>query len=92
MSGQCQEHERESENLKEREQDKRGREDGRKNKMREIEWRVQKTGLESMWAIATPQSPRILLRLLSTPRPLLTLSLRYAVTPPPVMRQEKQGE
>lgn len=31
-------------------------------------------------------------RLLPTPRPILTLSLRDAVTPPPVMKQKKQGE
>lgn len=46
-------------NTRERESKMRegGREKERKNKMREIEWRVQKTGLKSMWAIATPQPP-----------------------------------
>lgn len=64
-------------NTRERERARQEREGGRKNKMREIEWRVQKTGLKSMWAIATPQPPFSLFHLLLHPLPFHTFFFFY---------------
>lgn len=58
--------------------------------MREIEWRVQKTGLESMWAIATPQPPFTLFHLLLHPLPLHTFFFYKAFISALLIRQEEQ--